>query len=262
MTMASALAHEWLSGPLSQPAESQKPGLGGDSAWSIESFESQLSDGAVANSEGRTTRPMTVSGTNLESGLGGDSRDSFSQPMGNLSLHTPRNKIRPNLHLHHTANGAERSVPAEVDQNISAKYPPPSPPLTADHAHEVHSSHSERILDSGEPHLPVANTEALIRNETSHDHRGSRFPHPMFDSGSLSPPPSINTGEPPDRDGANEDNIQGLHTPTSDTVNAIEASSPGYHQEPQPKRTRSAGQAKSLNGPRPASRTKRQRRSP
>lgn len=88
MTMAQALDHDWLSEPSSQPVESQRMGLGGDSMWSIQSFDSLQPE--FNYGPGNTTdwqRPATVSGTRLESGIEGS--DDFSQPMTKLHLNTP-----------------------------------------------------------------------------------------------------------------------------------------------------------------------------
>ncbi|WVW81634.1 hypothetical protein I302_103629 [Kwoniella bestiolae CBS 10118] len=109
LSMRQALDHEWLSGPSSQISESQLPAsqaLGGDSVWSIESFDDQFPldqnnnnnhssdpmNGDQVGSEegiGRWSRPMTASGTNYESLGEYGSEESFSQPMGNLHLNTP-----------------------------------------------------------------------------------------------------------------------------------------------------------------------------
>lgn len=93
--MSQALDHDWLSEPSSQPMESQRIGLGGDSMWSIQSFDSLQADsdfgygygygpGSIANN---WQRPATVSGTRLESGVEGS--DDFSQPLTKLHLNTP-----------------------------------------------------------------------------------------------------------------------------------------------------------------------------
>ncbi|WRT63499.1 uncharacterized protein IL334_000404 [Kwoniella shivajii] len=102
-TMAQALDHEWLSGPSSQITASQPQSqhiLGGDSVWSIESFDEDYppSNGADLYGDntnddlGRWSRPMTASGTNYESLGEYPSEESFSQPMGNLHLNTPLNQ--------------------------------------------------------------------------------------------------------------------------------------------------------------------------
>jgi serine/threonine protein kinase len=85
MTMKDALNHEWLSEAESSslPNEPSSQGLGGDSMWNIQAFESENDieeeDGCRA---GRWSRPMTAS-TNFEtSGTG----ESFSQPMEGLHL--------------------------------------------------------------------------------------------------------------------------------------------------------------------------------
>ena len=84
MSMAEALDDDWLAGPSSQCTDSTSHALGGDSVWEIQSFDGEGSVEEEDGSEGRWTRPATVSGTNMESGLVSD--ESFSQPMGNLRL--------------------------------------------------------------------------------------------------------------------------------------------------------------------------------
>ncbi|ORY22963.1 kinase-like domain-containing protein [Naematelia encephala] len=83
MSMNEALDHEWLAGPSSQHSESQRQVLGGDSMWDIQSFDQSPRDDLW-------TRPMTVSGTNLESAFDLDSSESFSQPLEKL----PKDKWR------------------------------------------------------------------------------------------------------------------------------------------------------------------------
>ncbi|EIW73180.1 hypothetical protein TREMEDRAFT_37204, partial [Tremella mesenterica DSM 1558] len=93
MTMAQALDHPWLAGPASQDSQDSPLVLGGDSVWSIESFEGD-SDSEDNDNQLEWSRPRTVSGTNLDSNLAGrshvvDSDESFSQPLHNLHLHAP-----------------------------------------------------------------------------------------------------------------------------------------------------------------------------
>ncbi|OCF33166.1 CAMK protein kinase [Kwoniella heveanensis BCC8398] len=88
LSMAQALEHEWLAGPSSQRSESQAQPLGGDSVWSIESFDDIYRHVDERNAEGGWSRPMTASGTNFES-LAENGSEDFSQPMGNLHLNTP-----------------------------------------------------------------------------------------------------------------------------------------------------------------------------
>ncbi|WVN85958.1 uncharacterized protein L203_101116 [Cryptococcus depauperatus CBS 7841] len=89
LTMKQALRNQWLSDPTSQPTASQQVGLGGDSMWSIQSFDSPIPSDSYLEVESpfQWDRPTTASGTNLESGMGGS--DDFSQPMTNLHLATP-----------------------------------------------------------------------------------------------------------------------------------------------------------------------------
>ncbi|KAK8844646.1 hypothetical protein IAR55_006493 [Kwoniella newhampshirensis] len=119
MTMIEALEHEWLAGPSSQHSESQRYVLGGDSKWSIESFDDSNDDNV--DDVGQWSRPMTVSGTNHESAVEYCSEESFSQPMGNLHLDTPiLNPKRYDIDV--------TKHPADDTSLLS----PPSPPLTAD----------------------------------------------------------------------------------------------------------------------------------
>jgi hypothetical protein len=74
--MAEALEHNWLADPSSQPFESQR--LGGDSAYSVESF---------SEDEDWSRAPSAMSDS-LRSG----SHDSFSQPLGNLQLGPDKRK--------------------------------------------------------------------------------------------------------------------------------------------------------------------------
>lgn len=93
MTMSQALDHDWLSEPSSQPMESPTIGLGGDSMWSIQSFDCSPSDiefgygpESSAKNWQRPAMTATVSGTRLESGVEGS--DDFSQPLTKLHLNT------------------------------------------------------------------------------------------------------------------------------------------------------------------------------
>lgn len=74
--MADALNHAWLYAPSSEPIESQ--GLGGDSMYSVESF---------SEDEDWSRAPSAMSDS-VRSG----SRESFSQPMGNLQLGPDKRK--------------------------------------------------------------------------------------------------------------------------------------------------------------------------
>ncbi|WVF66302.1 hypothetical protein IAT40_001042 [Kwoniella sp. CBS 6097] len=94
LSMTQALEHEWLAGPSSQRSESQAQPLGGDSVWSIESFDDiyrhadERNGNGMAEGGGAWSRPMTASGTNYES-IAENGSEDFSQPMGNLHLNTP-----------------------------------------------------------------------------------------------------------------------------------------------------------------------------
>ncbi|WWC66987.1 uncharacterized protein I206_100894 [Kwoniella pini CBS 10737] len=173
MTMEQALRHEWLSGPCE--SQSQLPPsqiLGGDSVWSIESFEDQfpLNDdpssdlaGEEAGEEeiGRWSRPMTASGTNYESvnefgrsavSLGG-SDESFSQPMGNLHLNTPsaqRNGIKP---------AESRSHEVQF---------PSSPPLSNDSIGAIH-------VDLRQHHQSPQSTDQKTKMQDKNENDNGQF---------------------------------------------------------------------------------------
>lgn len=87
-SMRQALEHPWLA--QAARVEHSPNRLGGDSVWSIESFDPNQQRSEVDEEEDaeRWSRPMTASGTNFESDIPSDR--SFSQPMGNLKLNTPR----------------------------------------------------------------------------------------------------------------------------------------------------------------------------
>ncbi|WWC57999.1 uncharacterized protein I303_100534 [Kwoniella dejecticola CBS 10117] len=136
MTMEQALRHEWLSGPSESQSQIQpSQALGGDSVWSIESFEDQFPFNHDPSSDpksdvdqeeiGRWSRPMTASGTNYESvnefgrsaaSIAG-SEESFSQPMGNLHLNTP---------------SAQRHGVKISESRLQEVQFPSSPPLSSD----------------------------------------------------------------------------------------------------------------------------------
>jgi hypothetical protein len=164
MTMAQALNHEWLAGPSSQQTESQRHGLGGDSVWEIESLDDDYNYGggsgdgiADADLDGHHyngytsgtgtgtgvdgddrrqdwSRPMTASGTNLESGMGQSSSEDFSQPMHNLHLDTPSGRKAFGVgasvvgHVNGNGNGNGPGPSGLRDGQIAS---PPTPPPTA-----------------------------------------------------------------------------------------------------------------------------------
>jgi len=203
--MEQALDHEWLAGPLSQTSESQRQKLGGDSMWSIESFDDDFPPEDGEDADRRWTRPGTVSGTNLESGVGGDSVESFSQPMGNLRIHTAGDRGA-------TGIAAKSVFPVDEPQSYNCggvgslsddKLPPsapivgplsnaspPSPPLTDDQQEQ------EKLyarLDA-EPTPLRTNGASVIGPRPLNRKPGSPTPAAksvdgMFSSSSLSPPP-------------------------------------------------------------------------
>nr|XP_031862170.1 uncharacterized protein CI109_002584 [Kwoniella shandongensis]KAA5529242.1 hypothetical protein CI109_002584 [Kwoniella shandongensis] len=167
MTMTEALEHEWLAGPSSQHSESQRYVLGGDSKWSIESFDDSNDD---EEDVGEWSRPMTVSGTNHESAFEFGSEESFSQPMGNLHLDTPGLQSRK-IDLANPRN----TEPLPVS--------PPSPPLTAD-------LDPNALQDGAAEVLPTPETSRGNGYLPKRKH-SSQTPGELFSSGSLSPPPAV-----------------------------------------------------------------------
>lgn len=158
MSMAEALEHPWLAEPASQDSESQRYPLGGDSVFEIESFDDEDEDdnfmhdgGSYGTGNGDWSRPMTVSGTNLESGMGlnphsSSEADDFSQPLQQLRLQSSLGRLTL------PQNGsASRQNGLEHRQNSS----PPSPPLT-----------DEQIDMPTDPALPESDLERSITRDT------------------------------------------------------------------------------------------------
>lgn len=139
--MSQALDHDWLSEPSSQPMESQRIGLGGDSMWSIQSFDSLQPDFDLGYDNGPESianwqRPATVSGTRLESGVEGS--DDFSQPLTKLHLNTPEggnipSKTASSKHTATTTTGA-------VGINTNTPVSPLSPLVAGSHVDIVSPS--------------------------------------------------------------------------------------------------------------------------
>lgn len=139
MTMSQALDHDWLSEPSSQPMESQSIGLGGDSMWSIQSFDSSPSDfdfgygpESTAKNWQRPATTATVSGTRLESGVEGS--DDFSQPLTKLHLNTPEGGDIPSK----TASGKRTAATGAV--GINTPVSPLSPLVAGSHVNIVSPS--------------------------------------------------------------------------------------------------------------------------
>lgn len=119
LSMPEALVHAWLATPSSQSGESQSQinKLGGDSVWSIESFDpdqERFESDEVEDGE-RWSRPMTASGTNFESDIPSDG--SFSQPMGNLQL-TPSRFALPSPPLTAELRDKRQTSPAEEESEV------------------------------------------------------------------------------------------------------------------------------------------------
>ena len=187
MTMDQALEHDWLAGPSSQRSASQRTGLGGDSIWSIESFEGDDAFVDEAGDEDRHwSRPMTASGTNFESNGRSDSHESFSQPMGNLRI------------THHAVNDNRPTI-AYVPQdrsftNLQPSHPEVSPePHSSDGRNDSFPSAPPRQIDP--PDSPSWSSQDQDRDEAVASMKKRKLkttasPHlTAFSSGSLSPPP-------------------------------------------------------------------------
>ncbi|WVQ82632.1 hypothetical protein IAT38_004764 [Cryptococcus sp. DSM 104549] len=170
MTMAQALQHQWLAEPsASQAAESQQHGLGGDSMWSIKEFSS-ADPPLEVNREVQGDlwdRPMTVSGTNLES-VGASGSDDFSQPMDNLHINTSCASLTPLQPVVPEFQGTGR------DQDTAALSP-----SQCDH-------HDTPGLTVAPPAATVSTIETPLQKRK---HSSDRYCD-MFSSGSLSDLPS------------------------------------------------------------------------
>ena len=201
MTMSESLAHGWLTETSSEASESQQK-LGGDSMWAIESFDEDSISGGDDDSQGEWTRPMTTSGTNLASGAGIHSEESFSQPMGNLRLDTLGARAQDSMKFTPLSPDKldcqsrldepipeERTLPRLPLRLVhkSAHHSPPSPPLT-DETHDgtVTKPDVEAVRDRGDAKTsPPSHKRKLVTKQQSLSRCGD-----MFSSGSLSPPPS------------------------------------------------------------------------
>lgn len=103
LSMPQALAHPWLAAPSSQTNESQVNRLGGDSVWSIESFDPQYSRSEFDDDNDERSR------TNFESDGIPSGSDGWEPPMSNLQLHTPARIARVTQSLPSPALTADRS---------------------------------------------------------------------------------------------------------------------------------------------------------
>jgi hypothetical protein len=125
MTLTAALDHDWLALPSSQHSEGPAYQLGGDSMYSIQDFDHFSDEESVSFSAGEWSRPMTASGTNLESGMGladlrgasVESDDSYSQKVEDFHLHSSPGRKAKNA----------KSLPHPLSLSMAN---PPSPPLT------------------------------------------------------------------------------------------------------------------------------------
>jgi len=208
MGMDDALDHQWLSDLRSQRTESQQQGLGGDSMWSIESFDR---DSSPAETREYLVDPRhrqaTVSGTNGDSAIGdGDSQESFSQPMNNLRLGPPAHwrfdksqdpKDDPPVAL--PVDGPD-ARPVESPQLRHERSSPPSPPLT-ENIQPGNTRHKPQTPLTG-PLTPALSDDERALQQSANRKRKRTIPqnpdasvHPMFDSGSLSSVPQSDRDE-------------------------------------------------------------------
>jgi len=202
MTLTDALDHDWLALPSSQHSEPAAYQLGGDSMYSIQDFDHFSDEESVSFSAGEWSRPMTASGTNLESGMGladlrgasVESDDSYSQKVEDFHLHSSPGR--------NTRNG--RSLPHPLRSSMAN---PPSPPLTEERVQEeaMDTGSGQKEDAIGDANELKDGEEPVSRDITSPSPRDiqleSRGETPgtatkrkaleidLFASGSLSPPP-------------------------------------------------------------------------
>ena len=204
MTMGEALDHEWLAGPSSQTSESQRQKLGGDSMWSIESFDEEGYLARTENPDDQWTRLTTESGTR------GESEESFSQPMGNLRIEvltarrgglpaTPRNE----RYLDEEIDEGSRSLRAVSRGPLDACLP--SPPLTDDKSIDpdrLEARTNERPTPLPQSETP--RTAAALKRKVESIEFSTGHSHAMFSSGSLSPAPESeeDVGTPGNKNGS------------------------------------------------------------
>lgn len=135
MSMTDALDHLWLSEPASQESDSQRYPLGGDSVFEIESFDDDNLIHEDESDNGDWSRPPTVSGTNLASGMGldqypsCDSADDFSQPLQQLRLKSSIGHLPPTQSRLTDQPYSHESLPTPND----SKHSPPTPDRMIDH---------------------------------------------------------------------------------------------------------------------------------
>jgi serine/threonine protein kinase len=194
MTLTDALEHEWLALPSSQHSEGPVYQLGGDSMYGITDFDNISDDGSVSfGAASEWSRPMTASGTNLESGMGladvrggsVESDDSYSQKVEDFHLNSsPRTKAR-----------GTKSAPHPLSLSTAN---PPSPPLT-DERMEIGASALETSNGNGNEAVQENHVVRSPNTNGVHIVSGAETPNTatkrkaleldLFASGSLSPPP-------------------------------------------------------------------------
>lgn len=232
MTLTDALEHDWLALPSSQHSEAPAYPLGGDSMYGIQDFDrsSSPSDSFEA---AEWSRPMTASGTNLESGMGladfreesVESDDSYSQKVQNIQLNSdpaiarsrpdPLTLAASDKDVEGNANGHENGKNTKNDGS------PPSPPLTAERM-DVEASSTTKPAN-GDPGVPPTPSEAIIQPERVETPgtatKRKALEVDLFASGSLSPPPPESIELPSPADSTHKP-----HTPQSE---------PSHDEQPQ-----------------------------
>lgn len=198
--MAEALDHYWMSEPSSQEEGSQRYPLGGDSVFEIESFDEDYDPDNEPYAAGDWSRPMTASGTNLESGMGGlhaasiDSADDFSQPLQQLKLKSSIGNMSSRLEPVHDSSPPS---PPLTDERMDT--PPRRTPTPSRHVEEA--APVAELVQNGESSLLTPDESfEMVKPAPKDAHVGIDPPGTAtkrkardldpFSSGSLSPPPT------------------------------------------------------------------------
>lgn len=196
MTLTAALDHDWLALPSSQHSEAPAYQLGGDSMFSIQDFDHFSDEESVSFSAGEWSRPMTASGTNLESGMGladlrgasVESDDSYSQKVEDFHLHSSPGRKAKNA----------KSLPHPLSLSMAN---PPSPPLTEERVQVEGSGRNENedekdseMRDGSVNDVATSPSPRDIQLESRGETPGTATKRKaleidLFASGSLSPPP-------------------------------------------------------------------------
>jgi hypothetical protein len=190
MTLTQALDHDWLALPSSQHSEAPAYPLGGDSMYEFQDFDRSCS-ASESFEAGEWSRPMTASGTNLESGMGladyraesVESDDSYSQRVKEIKLGSGSvlGQSGPEP-LSHTASHVNGN-----GDGIAVDGSPPSPPLTAERIDVEVTSNGNKPDD--EAQRPPTPSEVERNEAPGTATKRKALEVDFFASGSLSPPP-------------------------------------------------------------------------